>query len=113
MAGKKKSGSKKQSNRPNNNSADLARAAASSASTRSKSQSSGKQGKKTGFFSGILTYLRGVRQEFSKVVWPTREELVTDTVVVFATVVFFALAFWLIDTGFLAALKGILGITLS
>ena len=63
--------------------------------------------------TGILTYLRGVRQEFSKVVWPTREELVTDTIVVFATVIFFSLAFWLIDTGFLAALKGILGITLS
>lgn len=62
---------------------------------------------------GIIAYLRGVRQEFKKVVWPTREELVTDTVVVFACVIFFALAFWLVDTGFLAALKGILGITLS
>ena len=69
------------------------------------------QGKKER--TGLFAYLRGVRQEFRKVVWPTREELVTDTVVVFATVIFFALAFWLIDTGFLAALKGILGITLS
>ena len=62
---------------------------------------------------GLIAYLRGVRQEFSKVVWPTREELTTDTIVVFACVIFFAVAFWLIDTGFLAALKGILGITLS
>ena len=68
------------------------------------------QGKKK---TGIIAYLKGVRQEFKKVVWPTREELMTDTVVVFACVIFFALAFWLIDTGFLAALKGILGITLS
>lgn len=67
-------------------------------------------GKKKG---GILTYLRGVRQEFRKVVWPTREELTTDTAVVIGCVIFFALVFWLIDTGFLAALKGILGITLS
>ena len=110
MAGKKKSVNKKQSSRPNNSSADLARAAASSASTKNKSQGNQKQGKKRG---GILAYLRGVRQEFSKVVWPTREELITDTVVVFATVIFFSLAFWLIDSGFLAALKGILGITLS
>ena len=41
------------------------------------------------------------------------EELMTNTVVVFGCVIFFAVAFWLIDTGFLAALKGILGITLS
>ena len=63
--------------------------------------------------TGLFAYLRGVKQEFSKVVWPTREELTTDTVVVFACVAFFAVLFWLIDTGFLAALKGILGITLS
>ena len=63
--------------------------------------------------TGLFAYLRGVKQEFSKVVWPTREELTTDTIVVFACVAFFAVAFWLIDTGFLAALKGILGITLS
>ena len=62
---------------------------------------------------GLIAYLRGVKQEFSKVVWPTREELTTDTIVVFACVAFFAVAFWLVDTGFLAALKGILGITLS
>ena len=67
-------------------------------------------GKKSG---GLLAFLRGVRQELKKVVWPTREELTTDTIVVIVCVVFFALAFWLIDTGFLAALKGILGITLS
>ena len=62
---------------------------------------------------GLIGYLRGVKQEFSKVVWPTREELTTDTIVVFVCVAFFAVTFWLIDTGFLAALKGILGITLS
>ena len=62
---------------------------------------------------GLFAYLRGVKQEFGKVVWPTREELTTDTLVVIGCVVFFAAAFWLIDTGFLAALKGILGITLS
>ena len=63
--------------------------------------------------TGLIAYLKGVWQEFSKVVWPTREELATDTVAVFACVLFFAVGFWLIDTGFLAALKGILGITLS
>ena len=62
---------------------------------------------------GFFTFLRSVRQELKKVVWLTKEELTTDTIVVIACVVFFAVAFWLIDTGFLAALKGILGVTLS
>ena len=75
-----------------------------------KKKSQSNQGKKK---TGLIAYLRGVRQELSKVVWPTREELTTDTIVVFACVIFFAVTFWLIDTGFLAALKGILGITLS
>ena len=91
----------------NSSKEELAKAAQASANK--KSQNNKKQGKK----GGLLAYLRGVRQEFKKVVWPTREELVTDTVVVFACVIFFAVGFWLIDTGFLAALKGILGITLS
>ena len=102
MAENKGNGSKQEKSRE-----DLAKAAQASANK--KSQNSMNQGKK----GGLLAYLRGVRQEFSKVVWPTREELVTDTIVVFGCVIFFAVAFWLIDTGFLAALKGILGITLS
>ena len=95
MANNKKDGSSEQ----------LAKQAQASA----KKQSQNNQKKK----GGIISYLRGVRQEFRKVVWPTREELTTDTIVVIGCVVFFAVAFWLIDTGFLAALKGILGITLS
>ena len=102
MADNKSNGSAQNKSRE-----DLAKAAQASANK--KSQNSKNQGKK----GGLLAYLRGVRQEFSKVVWPTREELVTDTIVVFGCVIFFAVAFWLIDTGFLAALKGILGITLS
>ena len=100
---KKKSGNK--------TNADLTKASSykSSAKQNSKQQKS-KQGKKKG---GIMAFFRGVKQELKKVVWPTREELTTDTIVVIACVAFFALAFWLIDTGFLAALKGILGITLS
>ena len=94
MANNKKDGSSEQ----------LAKQA--QASAKKQSQNSKKKG-------GLLAYLRGVRQEFRKVVWPTREELTTDTIVVIGCVLFFAVAFWLIDTGFLVALKGILGITLS
>ncbi len=62
---------------------------------------------------GLLSYLIGVRQELKKVVWPDSKELGSNTVVVFAVCAFFALGFWLIDTGFLALLREVLGITLS
>ena len=72
-----------------------------------------KNSKKVAQKGSVKEYFKGIKLEMNKVVWPTREELMTNTVVVFACVIFFAVAFWLIDTGFLAALKGILGITLS
>ena len=62
---------------------------------------------------GLFAYLRGVRQELKKVVWPTREELTSNTIVVFAVCIFFAVAFWLIDTGILALLRHVLGVTIS
>ena len=65
--------------------------------------------KKTNF----KEYFRGVKTEIKKVVWPTRKEVVSYTAVVIAVCAAFALAFWLIDSGFLAILKGILGITLN
>ena len=48
-----------------------------------------------------------------KVVWPTKKEVASYTAVVIATCAIFALGFWLIDTGVLAALKGILGVQLG
>lgn len=62
---------------------------------------------------GLIANLRGTRQEMAKVVWPTRRQLVKDTVVVFAVCAFFALIFWGMDTGFLAILRGILGVSLT
>lgn len=58
-------------------------------------------------------FFQGVKHELSKVVWPTRQELISYTVVVVATCTVFALGFWLMDMGILEALKQLLGITLS
>ena len=69
------------------------------------------QGKKEK--GGIVAYFKGVKQELKKVVWMTKDELLSSTVVVFGVCAFFALSFWLIDTGFLAVLRQILGISLS
>ena len=65
--------------------------------------------KKTSF----KEYFKSVQVEMKKVVWPTKKEVASYTAVVIATCAVFALGFWLIDTGVLAALKSVLNITLS
>jgi len=60
---------------------------------------------------GLKEYFKGVRLEMKKVVWPTKEELRSYTVVVIAACAAFAIAFGLIDAGFLRLLKILLGIT--
>ncbi|MCI8647709.1 MAG: preprotein translocase subunit SecE [Firmicutes bacterium] len=60
----------------------------------------------------LKDYFKGVKLEMKKVVWPTKQELGSYTVVVLVTCAAFAVVFWAVDTGFLAALKGLLGITM-
>ncbi len=52
-------------------------------------------------------YFKGVKLEMKKVVWPTRNELGSFTAVVLATCAAFALLFWGLDSGVLAAIKAI------
>ncbi len=61
---------------------------------------------------GIGEYFRGIKTEMKKVVWPTKKELGSYTLVVLFTCAFFAVGFWLVDLGVLSALKAILGISL-
>ncbi|MDD5986980.1 MAG: preprotein translocase subunit SecE [Eubacteriales bacterium] len=68
-----------------------------------------KKGKKKG---GLGTYFKEVSLEMKKVVWPTRKELGQYTVVVLVTCAFFALMYWGIDSGFLAILRNLLGISM-
>lgn len=72
-------------------------------------QAQQKQKKKRG---SLKEYFKGVRLEMKKVVWPTKSELWSYTGVVIAACIFFAVAFWAIDSGVLAALKGLLGVTM-
>ena len=55
-----------------------------------------KKKKRTGF----LQYLREVRQELKKVAWPSREELTTYTIVVFAVTAVVTLFVFGLDWGF-------------
>lgn len=53
----------------------------------------------------IMEYFKGVKLEMKKVVWPTRKELGSYTVIVLCTCAAFALLFWGVDSGVLAAIK--------
>jgi len=75
-----------------------------------KSKKDKNKGKKN---ESNIGYFAGVKRELSKVVWPTKQELISYTVVVIVTCFVFAMGFWLMDLGILEALKQILGITLS
>ena len=59
---------------------------------------------------GLIAYLRGVKQEFSKVVWPTRKQVVNNTGVVLSIMVVVALFLFGVDSGLGAAIQAILKI---
>ena len=63
--------------------------------------------------SGFMEYMKGVRTEMKKVVWPTKKELGSYTVAVIVLCAVMALGFWAIDSGFAIALQKLLGITIS
>ena len=63
--------------------------------------------------TSVKDYFKGIRIEMKKVVWPTKKELGSYTAVVILTCAVFALAFWAIDSGFLALLKAVLNIELQ
>ena len=48
-------------------------------------------------FNDGLDFLVGVQKEFSKVVWPTRSELIGTTIVVLVLMVFFAIYLGAVD----------------
>lgn len=60
----------------------------------------------------IKEYLKGVRIEFKKVIWPTKKETYRYTLVVGGVCAVFALLFWFLDTGFLFILQQVLRISM-
>ncbi len=59
--------------------------------------------------SGLKEYLKGVKTEMKKVVWPTKKELGSYTCMVLFACALFAVSFWLLDTIFAAGLNLIFG----
>lgn len=57
-----------------------------------------------------MNYLKSVKKEMEKVIWPARQDIITYTGVTIVTCAAFALAFWGIDSGWLAGLKALMNI---
>tara|TARA_Y100001960_G_C14573481_1_gene777073 strand:+ start:228 stop:425 length:198 start_codon:yes stop_codon:yes gene_type:complete len=57
-----------------------------------------------------VQFVQEVRQEASKVTWPTRKETGISTVMVFVMVIIAAIFFMIVDWGLQAGVKSILGI---
>jgi len=58
--------------------------------------------------SRLKKFLREVKAELKKVSWPTKNELVSYTGIVFISVVVVATLIWIIDTAFTGVLRAIM-----
>lgn len=82
---------------------------AASAVDKKDTKKAAKQGKNTSanqssIFSRLRGYLKDVRSEVKRVVWPTKQEVINSSLVVVAALVFFGVFIYLIDTAVVPAL---------
>lgn len=62
-------------------------------------QKGGHSGKtKLGLFARLGNYIKGVRIELKRVVWPSRQEVINSSVIVIVTLAFFAVFTFLVDS---------------
>lgn len=69
-----------------------------------------KQEESKGSSFNIAGFIRETKNEMKKVTWPTRQELLTNTLVVIVAVVFSAALIWVIDLIFGKLLRLLLGV---
>ncbi|MGQ5426279.1 preprotein translocase subunit SecE [Thermophilibacter sp. ZX-H3] len=69
-----------------------------------------KSDKKPGLFRRLRNYLGDVRSEMRRVVWPSRDELMSCSVAIIAMLIVFGIVIWLVDSGIVAALIGFTGL---
>jgi len=56
-----------------------------------------KQNQQSDFKQAIITYFKGVKAEWGKVSWPTRQQVIAETGIVLAVVTFFTVVVYLMD----------------
>ena len=59
-----------------------------------------KETKKDGIWAKIVLFFKGVKSEWKRVKWPTKKEMIKDTITTICFVVLFALFFFGIETLF-------------
>ena len=57
----------------------------------------------------VVKYFKDARSEFKKVVWPSRKQVINNTVVVLVSMIVSGLAIWGMDTVFMFLIKLMLG----
>ena len=65
--------------------------------------------KKENLFKRLGQWFRGVKSELHKVVWPTRAQVMNNTLVVIVVSAIFAIVIGLIDWGAYEGIKALLG----
>lgn len=58
--------------------------------------------------TSVASFLSETKVELKKVTWPTKQELIANTIVVIIAVVFSAALIWVIDTFFSVAFRMLL-----
>ena len=91
----------------------MAKATTADTGATQKVAKTGKPGKaapapKPGFFARLMQYFRDVRTEMSRVVWPTRPEVLNSSVVVVTALIFFILFITIIDYVVVIPLLGVI-----
>lgn len=66
------------------------------------------QKKNTAKKKGILSFIKETKNELKKVIWPTRKQLLNNTVIVFASIAVVAVIIWVLDNVFKLSLGLIL-----
>lgn len=64
--------------------------------------------KKPSVFSRIGKWFRELRSECRKVVWPTRQQTIKNTAVVFAVVIIIGIVVWILDSIFQLGIQALL-----
>ena len=58
-----------------------------------------------GPFSKIVRYFKDLKSEFKKIVWPSKKQIINNTLVVIVCMAVVALIIWLLDWAFISLLS--------
>ena len=65
--------------------------------------------KKVGIFRRMITAMKATKSEFKKVVWPTKKQLINNTLIVLAALIIIGLIIFGLDTAFVSLADLVIG----